>query len=269
MFASSKTRTQPSHYPPLAFHAIRTCCLASSLVVAAILSYFVYHLKHDNFKIPWTFLVVSSLFLCNVQRPIFDLWLQLFGVALLSLLTLILTFALHCCHVLSPLFSLILNIPVLLLWVFGLSLLGWNMAGTLGHVCNTANWGSEVGIMICRLYKTLFTFALLGAISAFAMVALDVKVRRKQTRMGKYNQMRESAYDSKPLPEAFSSDAPRGHRDDDPEPWQSTGQELDDYNTAGGFREHIKSQHFGYTSPAEQTQYDAWNYGARERLRTG
>lgn len=52
-------RTQPSHYPPLAFHVIRTGALVSSLVVSAVLSYFVYHLKHDNFKIPWTFLVVS------------------------------------------------------------------------------------------------------------------------------------------------------------------------------------------------------------------
>ena len=61
--AGSKIRSQPSYYPPLPFHVIRTCSLISSLVVAAILSFFVYHLRHDKFKIPWTFLVVSSRFL--------------------------------------------------------------------------------------------------------------------------------------------------------------------------------------------------------------
>jgi hypothetical protein len=52
-------RSRPSHYPALPFHVIRVCYLISTLVVAIILSYFVYHLKRDNFKIPWTFLVVS------------------------------------------------------------------------------------------------------------------------------------------------------------------------------------------------------------------
>ena len=52
------TRTPPSHYPPLAFHLIRTFSLVSSLIVSGILLYFCYHLRHDHYKIPWTFLVV-------------------------------------------------------------------------------------------------------------------------------------------------------------------------------------------------------------------
>lgn len=59
-------RSQPLPYPPLAFHATRTCFLISCLVVASILSFFVYHLQHDNFKIPFTFLVVSYLFLARM-----------------------------------------------------------------------------------------------------------------------------------------------------------------------------------------------------------
>lgn len=141
--AKSKNRSQPSHYPPLAFHAIRACSLIASLVVASILSFFVYQLNNDDFKIPWTFLV-------------------LLGVALLSLLTFTVTLVLHFCHSLSPLFNLVINVFLLILWIVGLSLLGWNMAGTLGHVCNATNWGSEAGIMVCRIYKALFTFALFG-----------------------------------------------------------------------------------------------------------
>ena len=66
--ARTKMRSQPSPYPILPFHALRACSLVCSLVVAAVLSYFVYHLKQDNFKIPWTFLVVSLLSSCK-QAP--------------------------------------------------------------------------------------------------------------------------------------------------------------------------------------------------------
>ncbi|ERF77033.1 hypothetical protein EPUS_07939 [Endocarpon pusillum Z07020] len=234
-------RSQPSPYPILPFHALRACSLVCSLVVAAVLSYFVYHLKRGNFKIPWTFLV-------------------LFGVALLSLLNLTLTLALHLFRVLSPLFNLVFNIFLLLLWVVGLSLLGWNMSGTLSHVCNSANWGSAAGIMICRLYKTLFSFGLFSTLSAIALVVLDLKVRKDQNSLGKYNQMRDSAYDLKPTSQAFSTGALGGHHEDRPEPWLSAGQEPADYNSRNVSRERVRSEHFGYTSPLEQTHYDAGDY---------
>lgn len=54
----AKTRTQPSHYSPLPFHLIRLLSFLASLVVSAIMFYFMYHLRHDHFKIPWTFLLV-------------------------------------------------------------------------------------------------------------------------------------------------------------------------------------------------------------------
>lgn len=258
----AKLRSKPSSYPPLAFHAIRTCSLVSSLVVSAILSFFVYHLKHDNFKIPWTLLVVSS---SGPANNAFLTLPQLFGVALLSLTTLSLTLGLYLCHSLAPLFNLTINFLLMLLWILGISLLGWNMAGTLGHVCSSENWGSDAGVMVCRLYKALFSFTLLGAISAVAMVVLDFRVRSQQNSLGKYNQMRESAYDLKPSREAFSSGALGGHHDEQVEPWQRAGHEPNDYNTRDISRERIRSEHFGYTSPSEQTHYDSGIYGARDR----
>jgi hypothetical protein len=187
------------------------------------------------------------------------------GVTLLSLLTFSITSALNCCHVLSPLLNLIINIILLLLWVVGLSLLGWNMSGTLGHVCNAANWGSDAGIMVCRLYKALFTFTLLGAVSATAMVALDLKVRKKQNSLGKYNPMPESAYSLKPVQEAFSSGAHAGHHNEQPEPWQRAGHDSTNYTHRDVSRERIRSEHFGYTSPLEQTTYDSGSYAERDR----
>jgi hypothetical protein len=139
------------------------------------------------------------------------------------------------------------------------------MAGTLGHVCNTANWGSEAGIMVCRIYKALFTFTLLSTLSAIAMVVLDFKVRGRQTSLGKYNQMRESAHDQNPSREVFASGAIGGHHDELPEPWQRTGHEPINYDTQAGSRERIRSEHFGYTSPMDQTHYDSGNFGARDR----
>ena len=57
--SDTKIRSKPSQYPFLAFHFIRACSLVCSIIVSAILLYFCYWLKHDNYKIPWTFLVVS------------------------------------------------------------------------------------------------------------------------------------------------------------------------------------------------------------------
>src|SRR5450432_1237000 len=56
--SDTKIRSKPSHYPFFAFHFIRTCSLVCSTIVSAILLYFGYWLKHDNYKIPWTFLIV-------------------------------------------------------------------------------------------------------------------------------------------------------------------------------------------------------------------
>lgn len=78
--------------------------------------------------------------------------------------------------------------------------------------------------------------------------------------------MRDSTYDLKPSQEAFSSGALGEHHDEQMEPWQRSGHELGDYNSRNPSRERIRSEHFGYTSPSEQTRYDAGNYGARDRI---
>ena len=49
-------------YPTLPFHAIRTLSLISALIVSGILIFFCYQLKVDGYKLPWTFLIVSSVY---------------------------------------------------------------------------------------------------------------------------------------------------------------------------------------------------------------
>lgn len=64
---STKVKRMPSHYPPLPFHGIRAISFISASIVVGILVYFIIQLKVDSFKIPWTFLVVSSVVARHLQ----------------------------------------------------------------------------------------------------------------------------------------------------------------------------------------------------------
>lgn len=61
--ASTRTRTAPSGYSKVRtlFHTLRTLQLLSSMVVAGIMLFFIYHLTHDHWATPWTFVVVSMI----------------------------------------------------------------------------------------------------------------------------------------------------------------------------------------------------------------
>jgi hypothetical protein len=87
---------------------------------------------------------------------------------------------------------MIFNIPILLLWTAGMALMIWNMYGTLGHSCTTANWGNSDGVMICNQYKALFSFVIIAWLCQIALIVLDVRARRSQAALGKYDKMRES-----------------------------------------------------------------------------
>lgn len=72
------------------------------------------------------------------------------------------SFVLHCCCGLNPKLNLVLNSVLFIVWGAGFGMLSWWSRGTLTHVCNVANWNDETGIMVCRLYKALFAFTMLG-----------------------------------------------------------------------------------------------------------
>jgi len=173
--AKAKMKKQPSHYPFIPFHIIRIAQLISSLVVSAIQLYFVYHLKHDHYSIPWTFLVIL-------------------GVALMTLVSQALTIILYCCRSLNPFFNMIVNAGLSLLWATGFGLLTWAMSGTLTHKCDIENWKEDTGVMVCRIYKALFTFVLSGLISTLLALVLDLIVRKRETSRGVYTK----AIDGKP-----------------------------------------------------------------------
>ena len=84
------------------------------------------------------------------------------AASLFSIAALTFTILLHCCTGLNPRLNIAINSFLLILWALSWSLLTWFMSGTLSHMCDVENWHEDVGIMVCRIYKALFTFTLVG-----------------------------------------------------------------------------------------------------------
>ncbi|CAD0087772.1 unnamed protein product, partial [Aureobasidium vineae] len=144
----SRSRTQLYGYDKVRvpFHAIRAAQLVSSIIVGSIMSFFIYHLSHDHWPTPWTFKVSG----------------------------------------LNPRLNLILNSTIFVIWTIGFGMLSWWMWGTLTHYCDVGHWNDDTGIMVCKIYKALFTFALLGLISTLMAVALDIHISRMNGLRGQH-----------------------------------------------------------------------------------
>ncbi|CAE7212775.1 hypothetical protein P3342_012435 [Pyrenophora teres f. teres] len=160
MATPHRNRVKPTAYPSLPFHSIRTCQLLSAIVVSGILFYFLRELAHGEYHLPWTFILLMT-------------------VSILTMLSLLITILLHFYHGLNPILNVVLNAALTLLWSLGFVLLAWWCRGTLAHVCNTNNWESDTGVSVCRMYKALFSFALLGLVMTLAALALDIRVMRR------------------------------------------------------------------------------------------
>ncbi|KAK5166961.1 uncharacterized protein LTR77_007690 [Saxophila tyrrhenica] len=160
-------KTAPSSYPRVPFHLFRCFQLISSIIVGGIMAYFTYHLRHDNYKEPWTFI-----------------WL--FSASLASIAALTVTICLHCLLGLNPRLNIGINAFLAAIWALSFGLLTWYMTDTLGDACDTEHWHEDVGIMVCRIYKALWTFTLVGLGATLAALFLDIYVHRKQTSRGMY-----------------------------------------------------------------------------------
>lgn len=111
---------------------------------------------------------------------------QLLAVSILTLLSLSLTIVLHIRHGLNPSLNLVLNGSLGVLWAVSFALLAWWSAATLASACAVENWESDLGQSVCRTYKALFSFALLGLVATLVALGLDVHVQRKSTRKGRF-----------------------------------------------------------------------------------
>lgn len=118
--------------------------------------------------------------------------IQVLAASLLSLISIIITTLFYLCSFLSPLFNLIINSTVLIIQFVGFVLLSWNMSGTLSHSCSSANWASNDGMMVCRIYKALYSFAVFALLAQIAQIVLDTRSRHNQTKLGRYDNIQGS-----------------------------------------------------------------------------
>ena len=61
-----------------------------------------------------------------------------------------------------PSLSAVANGGLTALWVLGFALLTWNIRPLLAKQCTPADWSGDIAMSICRLYKALESFAIIG-----------------------------------------------------------------------------------------------------------
>lgn len=54
------------------------------------------------------------------------------------------------------------------------------MRGTLNTTCNLNDWGTSTGVMVCRLYKTLVSFAIIATVFTLFHAGIDGVARKDQ-----------------------------------------------------------------------------------------
>ncbi|GAB7349378.1 hypothetical protein MBLNU459_g8503t1 [Dothideomycetes sp. NU459] len=241
----SRPRTAPSGYEKVRvpFHLIRTAQLVSSMIVGAIMLYFIWHLTHDHWATPWTFIVLAA-------------------VSLLTIAALSATIVFHFCCGLSPVLNICLNGAAFVLWGMGFGMLSWWMWGTLTHMCDLRNWNDGTGVMVCRIYKALFTFSLLGFVSTICALALDLHIFRLGQRGGRH--VRLNDLDQKRRPAAvrgpYTDEDHRSLSSDEDLPRQSEAFEVP-HRGYGAQPDSKQLQGQGYAVPEAQFAYDTGYHG--------
>ncbi|CAL3968567.1 hypothetical protein PZA11_004119 [Diplocarpon coronariae] len=159
----------PSPYPRFIFHGLRSAQLLASIVVSVIMGYFMYNLRIENLKIPWTFIL-------------------LLAVSTGTILALLVTIILYNFTYLSPIFNWQLNGGISIFWVLGFALLSWSVrtSHVIEKQCTREVWGGDAAAGVCRDYKALWAMTLCGTVSTLAALTLDVHTQRKTTRRGVY-----------------------------------------------------------------------------------
>ncbi|TAQ83900.1 hypothetical protein B7494_g7781 [Chlorociboria aeruginascens] len=136
----------------------------------------------ERYAVPWTFIT-------------------LLAVSIITLASLLVTIILYNFTYLSPRFNVLLNGAIWLGWCLGLGLLSWSLSATLKKHCDVKTWGGKQPAAICRDYKALWAFTLVGTISTLLALVLDIHTNRKVTKSGVYISPEDdkNANDLKPL----------------------------------------------------------------------
>jgi hypothetical protein len=81
------------------------------------------------------------------------------------------------------------------LWIIGLGVITSKIGSmVLSHACGTQMWMTSMGVMVCRIYKALYSFIVVATVSSGAAVVLDVMVLKESARRGVYKEMKDQSH---------------------------------------------------------------------------
>lgn len=63
----------------------------------------------------------------------------------------------------------------------------------LSHSCSVKIWGTSMGVMVCRLYKAMYSFSAISLALAVGSVILDYTVLREDAVAGIYQPLEGKA----------------------------------------------------------------------------
>jgi len=124
------------------------------------MGFFSYHLKKDDYAIPWQFVSLAT-----VSAATF------FSVFALGIA--------FCCRALNPIFSMVVDVLLWLLWGVAGGALGRGLAPNLMKQCNLSQWGNKQGVTVCHMYKNVFAFVVVGWVTLLCSFILGAYARSR------------------------------------------------------------------------------------------
>ncbi|MCJ1328054.1 hypothetical protein MMC10_004729 [Thelotrema lepadinum] len=252
----------PSAYPRFLFHLIRIAQFLSSAIVMSIVGYFVWWLTYDGYDVPWTFILVS------IPSSLLSLILsRLLAVSSYTVLSILITAFFYHTRSLAPKTSIWFTGSSTGLWLLTLGLLSWNLSNLLGATCDLEHWDHSTGIMVCRIYKALESFTVIGTLSTALALALDISTLSTIHRRGAYNTMPLShTTDTKHKPiitkaglEGSTTDWSHDMSNENMVAYREPSLEFPEYShevrQPYKVSRQMEASRFGYAAPSEQTSY--------------
>ncbi|KAH7356010.1 hypothetical protein BKA66DRAFT_539456 [Pyrenochaeta sp. MPI-SDFR-AT-0127] len=190
--ASPSAASSTKKYSSFWFHGFRFIQFITSGTVAGVMIFFVHHLRDSHIKIPWMFFLLQ-------------------GAALTTILWLAVSSLLQYWHRLSPLINAIVNGFTGCVWIGAFGLLAYRMGSLTVRGCSTEIWGTDQGVLVCQLYKLLFSAAVVAIAATICAFILDIRTLHPKDSRGAYgraitDQQGKEPLMHKSLPKGFATE---------------------------------------------------------------
>jgi hypothetical protein len=114
-----------------------------------------------------------------------------------SVLVILAGTVLHALSISWPRILPVLNFLAAAMYLAGLAWLSNGIAPmVLSNTCSKTIWIDDMGVMVCRIYKALYSFVAIGTACALCMVLLDARAHGERGKMGVYRQLQDEKKDA-------------------------------------------------------------------------